>query len=123
MPGMTERSSNGTLRQRFSPHPMTMPRTAWQRANRAKTDSGWPLLIANFAYFTLLAAGMLTIAGSGVLRQSVVFYFLAYPSVVGMVRTGYVMICVAQGKTGQLAPVSPQTSDGRTPHARSGRHL
>ncbi|GAA2837717.1 hypothetical protein GCM10010441_72530 [Kitasatospora paracochleata] len=76
-----------------------MPRTALQRFNRAKTDSGWPLLLANFALFVVLGAYSLNAAASG----SFLFTVLSVNLVLGALRTGHVMLCVAQGKTGLTA--------------------
>jgi hypothetical protein len=44
MGGMPTRSD---LRAADQPYPILTPRSTWERFNMAKTDSGWPLLIAN----------------------------------------------------------------------------
>ncbi|WP_354645232.1 hypothetical protein [Kitasatospora camelliae] len=86
---------------------MSAPRTTWQRFNRAKTDSGWPLLIVNFTLFILLSALALPRAMSG----SFFFTYLSVGFTLGVLRTGYVMMCVAQGKTGLTATGEPIAAD------------
>lgn len=100
---MTERPPRPTLKQRFSPHPPSSPRNAFQRFNRAKTDSGWPLLLANFAIFAGLAGYGLRAAASG----STLFTVLSVTFVLGVLRTGHVMVCVARGMTGLTADGAP----------------
>lgn len=102
---VTNRSSRTTLRQRFSPHPLSFPRTTWQRFSRAKTDSGWPLLMANFSGFILLATCSIYEATSG----SFFYTVLSVSFVLGVLRTGHVILCVAHGKTGLTAAGKPIT--------------
>ncbi|WP_457030052.1 hypothetical protein [Kitasatospora sp. P5_F3] len=90
-----------------------MPRTTWQRLNRAKTDSGWPLLLINFCYFAVLLTLTLTWTASG----TWLYVFPAVALGLGLLRTGYVILCVAQGKTGLTAPAATAAAP------RGGRHL
>ncbi|GAA2739165.1 hypothetical protein GCM10010440_00880 [Kitasatospora cinereorecta] len=112
MAAMTQRSSRPTLKQRFSPHPANAPRTGWQRFNRAKTDSGWPLLLANLAGFTAFSIYSVNEALAG----SLFFSVGSITFILGALRTGHVMLCVAQGKTGITAsgeaiPAEPSERD------------
>lgn len=59
--------------------------------------------MANFTGFVLFAAVGIQRAFSG----SIFFAVLSVSFVLGVARTGYVMLCVAQGKTGVTASGDP----------------
>ncbi|MGW3917425.1 hypothetical protein ACWEBX_39030 [Streptomyces sp. NPDC005070] len=126
---MKQRSFMGRFKRQFSPHPTHVPRTAWQKLNRARTDSGWPLLTLNFFTSALFAALFMDWALSAHLLAAL-YWWLSFGSVIGLLRTGYVMLCVARGQAGQLAPEVPGTSQdgdryqgGRTRLGRyQGKH-
>ncbi|WP_371493795.1 hypothetical protein OG871_02000 [Kitasatospora sp. NBC_00374] len=85
----------------FNPHPLTTPRTTWERLRLPKTDSGRPLLVANLAFHVLIAAvlGFAALTGPG----SILYSAGAVSAVTGAVRTGYIMRFVARGETGVTA--------------------
>jgi hypothetical protein len=114
---MTQRSFVGEVKRRFSPHPTQIPRTTWQKLNRAKTDSGWLLLGLNFFTFALFAVTFIFTATS-VHAFSVFYWWLSVGCILGLLRTGQVMVCVARGGAGQLAPQTSGTLSGRY----RGRH-
>ncbi|MEU6271948.1 hypothetical protein ABZ871_05920 [Streptomyces populi] len=116
---MTQRSSSGRFKRRFSPHPTHVPRTAWQKLNRTGTDSGWPLLTLNFVITALVTALFMDLALSAHVL-AVFYWWLSVGCVIGLLRTGYVMVCVARGRTGQLAPEIPRTSPD-SDRRRNGR--
>ncbi|MEY9845220.1 hypothetical protein ABH940_002290 [Streptacidiphilus sp. BW17] len=90
----------GTFEQRISPYPMWTPRSRLERFNRAKTDSGWPLLIAN-----LLCSGACAVLFLEVAKPiSLLCYVASMGLMANGLRTIYVMICVARGETDRLAP-------------------
>jgi hypothetical protein len=113
MGGMLTRSDRGTFEQRISPYPISTPRSAWERFNMAKTDSGWPLLIANLL-LGVAAASVFTYLGAS---RSRLFLVFGIAMTGHAIRTIYVMACVARGETDRLAP-------GSTAGARrgAGRH-
>jgi hypothetical protein len=118
---MTQRSSMGELKRRLSPHPTKMPRTAWQKFNRAKTDSGWPLLVLNFCSSAFFAA-LFTHHAISAHLLSVYYWWLSVGCFVRLLQTGYVMVCVVRGQVGRLAP-APE-APGPSPDTRRyrGRH-
>jgi hypothetical protein len=111
------------FKRRLSPHPARTPRTAWQRLNRVKTDSGWPLLIVNALVSATFTAYFLASALSTHLI-SPFYWLMSVFSLPGLLRTGYVMTCVARGQRGQLAPEAPVASpdSGRYRGRYRGRH-
>ncbi|GAA2749882.1 hypothetical protein GCM10010440_55970 [Kitasatospora cinereorecta] len=113
MGGVLTRSDRGIFEQRISPYPISTPRSTWERFNMAKTDSGWPLLIANLL-LAAAAAGVLTYLGAS---RSRLFLVLGIAMIGHVIRTVYVMACVVRGGTDRLAP-------GGTAGARrgAGRH-
>ncbi|MGW1725012.1 hypothetical protein ACWCQK_18975 [Streptomyces sp. NPDC002306] len=112
---MAQRSFLGGLRRRLSPHPTDMPRTAWQKLNRAKTDSGWPLLALNLSMSGLLTAIFISWALSAQLL-STLLWWLSFGFLLDFLRTGHVMVCVARGQAGQLAPDASGNSPGAGGH-------
>ncbi|MFJ1706482.1 hypothetical protein [Kitasatospora sp. NPDC088346] len=117
---MAQRSPRPTLKQRFGPYPVGGPRTAWQRLDRARTDSGWPLLSVNIATYALFAGYSVDRALAG----SVLFSVLAAAFTVGFVRTAYVMLTVARARTTRAAvpraatAVAPATDSPAAPADR-----
>ncbi|MEU4087296.1 hypothetical protein [Streptomyces aureus] len=109
---MTQRSSAGALKRRFSPHPTQVPRTPWQKFVRAKTDSGWPLLVLNFlrsAVFVVIFIDSALAAHA----LAPIYWWLSVGWVLDLLLTGHVMVCVARGQAGRLAPEAPGTSPDR----------
>ncbi|MEV4616012.1 hypothetical protein AB0K43_25970 [Kitasatospora sp. NPDC049258] len=113
---MAQRSPRPTLKQRFGPYPLGGPRTTWQRLDRARTDSGWPLLTVNLATYALFAAYALDRAAAG----SVLCTVLGAAFALGAVRTSYVMLCVARGRTAAPVAAAPAQADRPTPLAPTG---
>lgn len=110
---MSRRSVTSDLKRRFGPHPMHTPRTAWQRFNRAKTDSGWLLLLLNFLTLIVFGAIFTHLAISRHGGISTLYWYCSVGNFLGVLRTAYVMVCVARGQTGQLAPAASGTSSGK----------
>ncbi|MER8183579.1 hypothetical protein [Kitasatospora sp. NPDC094015] len=102
---MAQRPQRPTLKQRFGPYPLGGPRTTWQRLDRARTDSGWPLLTVNLATYALFAGYALT-------RGPLLWAGLGAAFALGAVRTCYVMLCVARGRT---------TAPAAAPHRSAAR--
>ncbi|MGW1070761.1 hypothetical protein ACWD4F_40480 [Streptomyces aureus] len=109
---MTQRSSAGAFKRRFSPHPTQVPRTTWQKFVRAKTDSGWPLLVLNFLAYALFVVTFIHLALAAHVL-SVIYWWLSVGCVLDLLLTGHVMVCVARGQAGRLAPEAPGTSPDR----------
>ena len=109
MSAVTRLYADRTRRERFSPYPTHTPRTALQRFNNSKTDSGWLLLTANFAYYIALTSGFVYVVsrgGFGITYFLLLAIVLSLSGVLGLARTGYVMVCVARGKTERPATVT-----------------
>ncbi|MEV6840111.1 hypothetical protein AB0N17_37405 [Streptomyces sp. NPDC051133] len=106
-------SDRGTFQQRISPYPISTPRSTWERFNVAKTDSGWPLLIANLL-LGAAAAGLCTYLSASRGRS---FLLFAVALAGHAVRTLYVMVCLARDE-------SDRRTTGNAAEARrsTGRH-